>query len=286
MAVHGEVVFQAGQNDGTDSDIWDDTALIKAYDEAINSFKAQMNADKNEEQESNNSETTPKRTGKKGKHRRKKRKSSHKQKWRVGDHCSAHFSEDNLVYNAIIKSVNYKLGTCWITYVGYGNEEEKDLDELMAPVQDRLSQEEDSYFSENGYESVDMDTMPNPEQSPHYPGPGSYPSPNQHERFYPPPGPSSWHFGRIPPWSSPQFPVSLPYPYDYGMVAPPPPRPTHRNGPWGIPPPPPPPPTGGDDGEALHAMLMAWYMSGYHTGYYQGTKNAQKKHLNESASDR
>lgn len=68
--------------------------------------------------------------------------------WRVGDHCSAHFSEDNLVYNAIIKSLNYKLGTCWITYVGYGNEEEKDLDELMAPVQDRLSQEEDSYYSE------------------------------------------------------------------------------------------------------------------------------------------
>ena len=25
------------------------------------------------------------------------------------------------------------------------------------------------------------------------------------------------------------------------------------------------------DKEALHSMLMAWYMSGYHTGYYQVT---------------
>lgn len=35
---------------------------------------------------------------------------------------------------------------------------------------------------------------------------------------------------------------------------------------------PPPPPVDElimDDREALHSMLIAWYMSGYHTGYYQ-----------------
>ncbi|XP_066971125.1 survival motor neuron protein 1 isoform X2 [Macrobrachium rosenbergii] len=35
--------------------------------------------------------------------------------------------------------------------------------------------------------------------------------------------------------------------------------------------------------EALHTMLMSWYMTGYHTGYYQGLKQAEslkqrKKH--------
>lgn len=57
------------------------------------------------------------------------------------------FSDDHLVYEAIIKSVNYKLGTCWVTYIGYGNEEEKNLDELMG-TQEVISQEEDNYFSE------------------------------------------------------------------------------------------------------------------------------------------
>ena len=37
---------------------------------------------------------------------------------------------------------------------------------------------------------------------------------------------------------------------------------------------PPPPPVDNEDdldkdSEALHSMLIAWYMSGYHTGYYQ-----------------
>lgn len=37
---------------------------------------------------------------------------------------------------------------------------------------------------------------------------------------------------------------------------------------------PPPPPIDNEDdldkdNEALHSMLIAWYMSGYHTGYYQ-----------------
>lgn len=34
----GEVVFKAGE-DGNESDIWDDTALIEAYDRAISAIK-------------------------------------------------------------------------------------------------------------------------------------------------------------------------------------------------------------------------------------------------------
>ena len=44
----------------------------------------------------------------------------------------------------------------------------------------------------------------------------------------------------------------------------------------------PPPPaiglTGNDvSSEALHTMLMSWYMTGYHTGYYQGLEAAKRK---------
>uniref|UniRef100_A0A8C4WY96 Survival Motor Neuron Gemin2-binding domain-containing protein n=1 Tax=Eptatretus burgeri TaxID=7764 RepID=A0A8C4WY96_EPTBU len=39
---HNRVVYQKGQND---DDIWDDTALIKAYDKALASFKNALKAD-------------------------------------------------------------------------------------------------------------------------------------------------------------------------------------------------------------------------------------------------
>ncbi|XP_070000604.1 survival motor neuron protein isoform X2 [Penaeus vannamei] len=71
---------------------------------------------------------------------------------------------------------------------------------------------------------------------------------------------------------------------------PPPKLPT--SGPSFVPPPhlphlPPPPALAMDlhsnpsTSEALHTMLMSWYMAGYHTGYYQGLKqsNSHREHM-------
>lgn len=65
-------------------------------------------------------------------------------KWRPGDQCRATFSEDGLVYDAEILSVDQQTGTCVVRYRGYGNEEEQILDNLKPapgrrPRQQRLS---------------------------------------------------------------------------------------------------------------------------------------------------
>ena len=54
--------------------------------------------------------------------------------WRVGDHCQAVFTEDGQLYDAVIKSINYKSSTCWVTYIGYGNEEEHQIADLMEAI--------------------------------------------------------------------------------------------------------------------------------------------------------
>ncbi|GCB79912.1 hypothetical protein scyTo_0016062, partial [Scyliorhinus torazame] len=114
-----------------DSDIWDDTALIKAYDKAVTSFK---NALKNGEYVQPYTKECSG-TGTKQKHKKNKnRKKSNvhpDRKWRVGDACNAVWSEDGNVYLAIIQSVNEKQGTCVVMYTGYGNEEEQNLTELV-----------------------------------------------------------------------------------------------------------------------------------------------------------
>lgn len=56
--------------------------------------------------------------------------------WKVGDSCSAVWSEDGNVYLATIASINQKRGTCVVTYTGYGNQEEQNLSDLLPPASD------------------------------------------------------------------------------------------------------------------------------------------------------
>ena len=44
--------------------------------------------------------------------------------WRVGDRCSALYSEDGVVYPAVVRAVKGWKGTCVVEFDGYGNEEE------------------------------------------------------------------------------------------------------------------------------------------------------------------
>jgi survival motor neuron protein len=44
--------------------------------------------------------------------------------------CRAVFSQDGLVYDATIISVHEEDGSCIVSYIGYGNEEEHNLTDL------------------------------------------------------------------------------------------------------------------------------------------------------------
>ena len=67
--------------------------------------------------------------------------------WKVGDHCLAIFTEDDVVYEAEIRSVDPEAGTCIVRYQGYGNEEEHQLDHLQ-PIRRPRSQLSHEHVSE------------------------------------------------------------------------------------------------------------------------------------------
>ena len=55
--------------------------------------------------------------------------------WRVGDRCRAIFTEDGEIYEAVILSIDKQKDTCFVRYVGYGNEEKQYLPNLMPSEQ-------------------------------------------------------------------------------------------------------------------------------------------------------
>ncbi|XP_028852376.1 survival motor neuron protein 1 isoform X2 [Denticeps clupeoides] len=108
MANGGDVLFCRGTGQSDDSDIWDDTALIKAYDKAVASFKIALKGEEDVEPQ---------------------------KKWEVGDSCSAYWTEDGNLYPATISSIDQEKGTCVVVYSGYGNEEEQRLKDLLSEME-------------------------------------------------------------------------------------------------------------------------------------------------------
>lgn len=54
--------------------------------------------------------------------------------WHVGDNCRAVYSEDELIYDAVIISLDASSNTCVVRFCGYGNKEEQNLDDLLPPL--------------------------------------------------------------------------------------------------------------------------------------------------------
>ncbi|XP_054042336.1 survival motor neuron protein isoform X2 [Rissa tridactyla] len=257
------VVFRRGTGQSDDSDVWDDTALIKAYDKAVASFK---NALKNGEC-SEPSDKAEQRLGMKRKNNKKNRNRNKSntvplKQWKVGDSCNAVWSEDGNMYLATIASINQKTGTCVVTYTGYGNQEEQNLSDLLPPTSDETvngmgnsgeNENETPYSTDESEKSSRSSRNKNnctkARCSP------------QNLRF--PTPPAAPGLGR--PGSKFRTPPSF-------LSCWPPPFPA---GPPLIPPPPPMRPDSPEDDEALGSMLIAWYMSGYHTGYYLGLKQSR-----------
>ncbi|KAM4577887.1 survival motor neuron protein 1 [Fundulus diaphanus] len=267
-----DVLFTRGNGQSDDSDIWDDTALIKAYDKAVASFKTALKGE-DEPQDSKKTQPGKKRKNNKKNQGRKRTNAPPDKEWQVGDSCNAYWSEDGQLYAATISSIDHQRGTCVVVYTGYGNEEEHNLEDLLSEISeaDEAATPKEK-VEESSTEESDRSTTPNQhKQHPH----GKTHRSKSHK-----PPPSVW------PPGFPGFPPGPPPMQDFkqregrrsaghGSVPPPWP-PMMPFAPPMIPPPPPMSPDMVDD-EALGSVLISWYMSGYHTGYYLGLKQGRKE---------
>ncbi|OCT59253.1 hypothetical protein XELAEV_18001206mg [Xenopus laevis] len=326
-----EIVYHnKDSSQSEDIDEWDDAALIKSYEKAVQSFQDMLRcSDKNRRQEGASAAVDSQKDGKRETNREaewdreghkdiqkeevekwnKKKKaqpppplihpsclSSSRplhSKWKVGDACSAVWSEDGCVYPATVLSIERETGTCVVQYNGYGNTERHQLDEIVSvgssgdstpPVRlwkvgDRCSvqwSEDGQIYSAiirsvdevvgtcvvvyEGYKNEEeqnlADLMPPTNALPRSRG-------KKQGCFWPPPPPPVR--AHLPTWQS--WPPSAP-----------------------LPPPPPPPPFFStewedydedeqEDEDVLACMLMAWYMTGYHTGFYKGLKQGRAEAL-------
>ncbi|XP_064608117.1 survival of motor neuron protein-like [Liolophura sinensis] len=262
----GFVVYQRGQSDN-DSDIWDDSALIKAYDNAVAIMKAKMSEKEANIEELENSGNSSRR---KSKRKRKKKTLKTKKRWKVGERCRAVFTEDAGIYDAVILSINEEDQTCFVRYTGYGNEEQQSLANLLPA-------------SRSNKQNSDIENMSDMEWA------GQSPSAPQSQRSKSRTQKSTNHMATAFGSSSFMAPPPFSFPGTFGPW----PRSTAGMGAPSVfikltaldpvfcfqrvplvPPPPPPmvEDLGEVDNEALCSMLLSWYMSGYHTGYYQGLK--------------
>uniref|UniRef100_A0A8D1RIG4 Tudor domain-containing protein n=1 Tax=Sus scrofa TaxID=9823 RepID=A0A8D1RIG4_PIG len=260
------VLFRRGAGQSDDSDIWDDTALIKAYDKAVASFKhALKNGDISEA--SDKPKATPKRKPPKKNKNQKKNTTASLKQWKVGDRCSAIWSEDGCIYPATIASIDFKRETCIVVYTGYGNREEQNLSDLLSPTSEVANNIEENAQENENESQISTDESESSSRSP-----GNKPNNIKSKAapwnsFLPPP----------PPMPGAGLGPRKPGLKFNGPPPPPPPPPPHflscwlppfPSGPPIIPPPPPICPDSLDDADALGSMLISWYMSGYHTGYY------------------
>lgn len=237
------VLFVRG-NKSEDEDIWDDSALIKAYDKAVSLAKEQVAKriamDVQDQHTKQKSQSF--------KHSDQAKKSC--KKWTVGAPCRAIYSVDGEIYEAIITKIYENSGMCMVKYVGYQNTEKVELNSLLESngLESQIAQQKDALAerSNGGVADSDTSTYSSRRNSKQIKG----------ERMdYDTEDPRLFKTNFMPgPSSNPTL--------------------------CGMPPPPPLPPQlmarlPETDADALSSMLMSWYISGFHTGYYHGLKQAK-----------
>lgn len=302
----GDVVFKTSEAIDME-EFWDDSALIKAYEKAVNSFKFGTGDESGKIPQSKNHN---------GKKKKRRRRRSNKREaksscdevddeatnWNVGDKCLAVYSEDGLIYDAeIIEICSGIANMCVVRYSDYGNEEQQYLTDLMPATQEETTS---AYSHQNG----------------EYSDPGSSGEPNNTNWqvsdlcVAPEPPYQHYHEAVINSFSSsltckvtfirsrkshevrvqdlkrscdfnPNSSCAHHQPHNNTNFIPPMPPFPSQGAFRGIPRPPvppPPPPVSLDDlqgdEESLASMLMSWYLSGYHTGYFKAVQQFKRNH--------
>ncbi|XP_043277524.1 survival motor neuron protein [Venturia canescens] len=250
MEEENNVLFVRGTAKDTNftaaDDVWDDTALIKAYDKAINLAK-----DKVAKRIGMEFVCTPENS--KPQVQKKSNQTKANQKWTVGSPCRAIYANDGQEYEAIVTNVYEKSKTCRVTFVGYGNTEIVELSTLREShgLKSQIEQNKNCQVVDESLESSQATHagLDAPEVN------GSLGErmdfENEHQ-------------------SMPKnvFNSGSTFNSSYGIMPPAPPLPPQLMS--KLP---------DNDADALSSMLMSWYISGFHTGYYHGIKQA--RHLEE-----
>jgi len=249
------LLFSKTESDNQE-DIWDDTALIRAYERSVKQINKKLNIkpnfesksqvkesqmnmddqemdeededeDEEEDEEEEKDEDEDEENLNEGQQYQYASSSNLTKReidaWKVGDLCMTIFSEDGLLYKAEIVSIVKETKKCVIRYLYYLNEEEKALDELFELNDKKTVEEETAQSSMPKSSSKNEPKFRNPLAS---------------QRLTMPPPP--------PPPALTSF-------FNSNNIT------ANRD-------------------EELYTMLMSWYMSGYHTGYYFGLnhKNSSK----------
>ncbi|XP_060927652.1 survival motor neuron protein 1 [Limanda limanda] len=278
-----DTLFTRGSAQSDDSDIWDDTALIKAYDKAVATFKTALKGE-DEPQASKKDPPGKKRKNNKKNQSRKRTNALPDKEWQVGDSCCAYWSEDGQLYAATISSIDEKSATCTVVYTDYGNQEEQKLEDLLTEISEG---DEETHVkvneAESSTEGSESSTQTRHKQQSHSKAQKSK-APKETPPMWAPSFPGCPPCPPLPPWCGNLLPRQALSQEGTGQSGshgpvPPPWPPMMPLGPPMMAPPPPMSPDMEDD-EALSSVLISWYMSGYHTGYYLGLKQGRKEAAN------
>lgn len=224
-----------GNDINTDNeDVWDDSALIKAYDKAVNLAKEEVVKRMGMEVQ----KTQSKQKLQNVKQIRLPNKQS--KKWIVGAPCRAIYSEDGEIYEAVITKIYENTETCIVKFVGYGNTEKVELNSLLESegLQSQIAQQKDALaekFSEENTETDETNCSANA-NSKRYNG-DKMDCESEDTKSY------KHHFMSEPSFNSTAdiMPPAPPLPPQLMAKLP------------------------DNDADALSSMLMSWYISGFHT---------------------
>jgi len=245
MAEEKYVLFKRySQDQDSLEDVWDDTALIEAYDKAVNLAKEKAAA----KLSATESSATASVDGIQSFDEKLKTNTSSpaQNHWKIGDYVTAVYSEDGVIYEAVIESLNNRTLSCIVKYIGYDNKEEvmlKDLRPSNGPESRKIQMEASREMNNDEMECE-----------------ASNKSPIQTHEV----GES-----KKLEWEPVQPSLNVPkksYVFNPPHIPPPPPTAWPSSN------------LSEENSDSLYSMLMSWYMAGYHTGYHQGvTQNNRKK---------
>ncbi|MGH0138671.1 UNVERIFIED_CONTAM: hypothetical protein FKN15_067484 [Acipenser sinensis] len=219
--------------------------------------------------------------------------------WQAGLRCCAVWSEDGLVYPAVVRKLLPDRGRCVVRFEGYGNEEEQDLSALL-PAQD--SDPSDPTHTQDSEPSNPTQTQDSEPSDPTHTQ-DSEPSSPTHTQDSEPSHTTELHEedgedesrpeslkpvkkekAKKQSRSCPERNHAFPFPFPFPPSMPP----GYSGGPTFLPLPPPPPPPAFTfhasncegaadeiDVDSLSSMLLSWYLCGYHTGFHLGLQQGR-----------
>ncbi|XP_057364432.1 survival motor neuron protein-like [Daphnia carinata] len=237
------------QGQDSHEDVWDDTALIQAYDRAVNLAKERVASQLSLEDGNPKSTTSDVSDEEQSE---SPSKSTKKWNWGVGEDVRSVYSEDGKEYEATIMKINQTDSSCLIKYLGYENEEVVFLRDLKPSA--GVAARKQQIIASRDYWLTAPESSSDMEQECEVLQPPLKPQPMAGLGWQP-----------AKPEPSPKFPGMS----NMSSIPPPPPPtawPTHG--------------TAEMDSDSLYSMLMSWYMAGYHTGYYQGVQQRNKRKAN------